>query len=764
MLLAFLLSLSLAQAAVTGVVTDTTGGAVSGATVIARSASGEERQAVTGPDGRFTIDNVPTGSTLIVRAGGFATREQAVDNGTANIVLSPATLLETVTVTPTRSEQRLGDVPASVQILQREEIRQSPAVVADDVLRQIPSFSLFRRSSSIGAHPTTQGVSLRGIGPSGVSRTLVMIDDVPFNDPFGGWVYWTRVPIETLDRIEIVEGSTSSLYGNYAMGGVINIVSSRAAPMTAEVRAQYGNLNTPKAEFFGSNVWGRLGVAVDGSVFSTDGYPNVIETERRTPEDTPPGVDTKVAVEYRNVNVKADYAVNDRMNVFVRGGVFREERDNGKVSTFQPVIFPEVNDTTWKSLAGGIRAGLPDRSNLQARVFYDDNTFKSNFLAIGGTPARTTGRRTLEQEVPTKSVGGMVQWSRAFGSRNHVSAGTDWRWVDGDSNERTFDIVNGQTPQIDRVSGGTQRSFGVYVQDIFTPVDRVTLTLSARVDRWRNYDGHNLETTIATGLPAPGNVPQLLDRDDTVASPRVAALYRINNRVSAWGGVSAGFRAPTLNELYRQFRVGAVLTRANEDLGPERLIGGEAGLNVAVTEAVTLRTTWFDNRVENPISNVTVAVNTQQRQNLGRTRVQGIHTDAEYRLGSWRFSGGYLFDNAKVKEAAANPALVGKYLAQVPRHRGSLQIAYSNPRYVMVFLGAQFLGPQFDDDQNTASRELPGYSVVDLTVSRALASNVEAFVGVQNLFDKEFVVGTLPTTIGNPRLANVGIRVKLSGR
>ena len=114
-------------------------------------------------------------------------------------------LFETVTVTPTRSEQRLGDVPASVNVVEKETIRQSPAVVADDVLRQVPTFSLFRRSSSLSSHPTAQGVSLRGIGPSGVSRTLVLVDGVPFNDPFGGWVYWTRVPLDSVDRIEVID-------------------------------------------------------------------------------------------------------------------------------------------------------------------------------------------------------------------------------------------------------------------------------------------------------------------------------------------------------------------------------------------------------------------------------------------------------------------------------------------------------------------------------------------------------------------------------
>ena len=144
------------------------------------------------------------------------------------MVVTPPALLETVTVTPSRTEERLGNIPASINVLDSEDIKNSPALVADDVLRQIPTFSLFRRTSSLSSHPTAQGVSLRGIGPSGVSRTLVLVDGIPFNDPFGGWVYWTRVPMESVDRIEVIDGSSSSLYGNYAMGGVINIVGESA--------------------------------------------------------------------------------------------------------------------------------------------------------------------------------------------------------------------------------------------------------------------------------------------------------------------------------------------------------------------------------------------------------------------------------------------------------------------------------------------------------------------------------------------------------
>ena len=241
------------------------------------------------------------------------------------------------------------------------------------------------------------------------------------------------------------------------------------------------------------------------------------------------------------------------------------------------------------------------------------------------------------------------------------------------------------------------------MQDIFTPAPKLVVTLSARVDHWRNYDGHNLETTVATGLPTVNNKPSLPDRDDTVVSPRAAALYHVSDRVSGWGDVGWGFRAPTLNELYRQFSVGAVLTRPNDQLGPERLVGGEAGINVAPARNVTVRTTWFDNRVRNPVSNVTFASGTwQQKQNLGRTRIWGLQTDAEYRLGSfWRFSGAYLYDQAKVTDGGvANAALVGKFLPQVPAHRGSVQVSYANPKYASVALGVQFVGLQYNDDQN----------------------------------------------------------------
>jgi outer membrane receptor protein involved in Fe transport len=192
-------------------------------------------------------------------------------------------------------------------------------------------------------------------------------------------------------------------------------------------------------------------------------------------------------------------------------------------------------------------------------------------------------------------------------------------------------------------------------------------------------------------------------------------------------------------------------------------------VTIAPASNVTIRTSWFDNRVKDPVSNITISLPgapvTQQRQNLGRTRIWGVQSDVEYRPGSsWRFSGGYVYDQAKVTENPANLNLVGKFLPQVPAHRGTVRVVYSNSRYATVAAGVQFVGAQFDEDQNLITRRLPKYAAVDLTATRALGRTFEIFLGVQNLFDAEYFVGTLPTTVGAPRLVSAGFRLRLTGR
>lgn len=770
LVLVLVLQAGAAQLTISGVVRDPDGAVIPSAMVSVDP--GPSLGQLTATDGSFSIARPPSGrAVLVVQAKGFAEYRREVPEGVTRVevVLNPATILETVTVTPTRSEVRLGDVPASMSVLSREDIRQSPAVLADDVLRRLPSFSLFRRTSSIAAHPTTQGVSLRGIGPSGVSRTLVLLDGVPFNDPFGGWVYWSRIPLEGSDRIEVVDGTGSSLYGNYALGGVINIVTAPASRRALELKAQYGNLDSKAFDAVGSLVHGSTGLTVDGGWFQTDGYAPVIAINRAGVAERGL-VDNNVSLNTARLNARVDFvAPQGRFRAVFRGGYFQEDRNNGKHSTFTGAA--EENDTKWTSASAGLTALLSDSSQLQATASLGIGTLRSNFLAVPtANPPRSIGRMTLKQRVPATSYNGMAQWRKASAS-HAFTAGGDWRWVDGDSEENGLDAVNGTTITLRRVSGGTQNGLGFFAQDVFTPISQLSITAAVRIDRWKNYDAHNLENSVPSGTPTAGNNPSLPDKRDTVTSPRLAAMYRVTDRVSVWANIGKGFRAPTLNELYRQFRVGTVLTLANNQLGPERLKGGEVGLQLTPLSQLVWRTTWFDNRITDPVGNVTVSTSgasvTQQRQNLGATRVSGVQTSADYRVGSnWKLSAAYIYERARVTANPENVALVGKFLAQVPRHRGTLQVVYSEPRIATIGIEVLAMGRQFDDDLNTrtvpgfTSPGLPKFATVSLTMSRSIGSRINAFASAQNLFDKEYFVGTLPTTVGSPRLFTGGVRVR----
>jgi iron complex outermembrane recepter protein len=765
----------LGASTLSGVVHDSLGGAVVGANVTVRAASGPDRQTTTGPDGRFTIDAPDGDVTVIVRAGGFAEQTQRLGSGDRrdlDITVTPAAVLETVTVTPTRNAQKIADIPASVDVVTSEEMRASPAIIADDTLRQVPSFSLFRRTSAIAAQPTTQGVSLRGIGPSGQSRTLVLLDGVPFNDPFGGWVYWTRVPMESVERVEIQEDTSSSLYGNMGIGGVINIITAHPTRRTLGLKPQYGNDTTPKFDFFGSDEWGKVAAALEGSFLHTDGFPIVAPIERGP-------IDNNANVEYSNISGKLEFTPSERTHAFLRGGYFSESRNNAKVG--------ELNDTRWTTVNGGIDSRLGDDSSLEARVFVDVQRAHFNFLAVtNAATTRNVVRLATDQRVPTNGVGGMAQWSKIFGSKHVFNAGFDWRYVDGDSDENNYvaavptsiaGVTQAATLSSIRVSGGTQQLYGAFAQDIFTPIEKLVLTFSARVDTWHNYDGH-INETLVNGQPGPNNRPTIDARDDSVVSPHVGALYHLTDQVSVWSALNSGFRAPTLTELYRQFSVGAVTTKPNDQLAPERLWGGEVGVNLTPVRNVGVRVTYFDNTITHPVLNITLNATTAQKQNIPESVVKGVQTDLDVRIGqSWRLSAGYIYDDATVTDGgASNPALKGKWLQQVARNRGTFQVAYSNPRYVNAALGVQIVGLQYNDDLNanfippaTLASEgydavypagLPGYTVADLTVSRSFGRGFEAFFGVQNLFDKVYFVQTNPSTIGTPRLVNGGVRVR----
>jgi outer membrane receptor protein involved in Fe transport len=591
------------------------------------------------------------------------------------LIVLLAQAAETITVTATRTKTRLADTPASLVVLDRTAVLNAPT--ADDALRSVPGFALFRRTGSRTANPTSQGLSLRGVGASGASRALVLDDGIPLNDAFGGWVYWGRVPRAALDRVEVLRGGASDLYGSAAMGGVVQFI--RRADDGVGLDVSGGSARTGSASLFAAHDFDAWRGSVAADILRTDGYVLVDRGQRGA-------VDVDANARHAAIDATAEKEFGEIGRAFLRASHYNESRENGT-----PL---QINDTNFRQLALGLDAGP-----FVARAYGSEQDYHQTFSAISAD--RNSERLTVDQRVPSRARGGSLQFAHGVGDRNALVAGVEER------NVAATDIENTTRTK------GAQRTAGAFVEDSVIVAPSLTVTGALRLDRWR---------------------------DDAAWSPRLSALWKANDRVAVTAAAYRAFRAPTLNELLRNFRVGNVLTLANGALGPERLSAVEAGVRFA-----SFRATLFSMTTDDTISNVTLSTTpsliTRQRQNQGSSRSRGVELDADRRVGrDWRLSAGWLFADATLS--------TGRQTPQVPRNTATLQATWRNA----VGVQARWSARQFDDDLNQFP--LRGYAAVDV-----FASHGFVYAAVENVTNARIEAGATPVvTLGQPRAFRAGLR------
>jgi outer membrane receptor protein involved in Fe transport len=753
--------LALAQGIrVEGVVRDGSGASVLGARVLLRAGS-YSADTTTDSAGAFAFDGVTASAGMVVvTAKGFQPLQQAwsaASGGTAtqiSVVLQPGTLSQQVTVTAARTAVPIGETPVSDIQLSAEDLQATPALTLDDTLRQVPGFSLFRRTSSRTANPTTLGVSLRGLGANGASRALVLEDGIPLNDPFGSWVYWDRVPDAAVTGVEVAQEGASSLYGSEALGGVVQFLTRPPGYGGLTVEASYGNQNTQDLSLAASGGIGKWEAAVSGEAFHTDGYVLV-------PPESQGSVDTAAFSQHGTGDVTLARKIGADGEVFARGWYFNDTRNNGTIGQGNSIRLGE----------GALGADLDwgAYGNVQLRSYAEFETYKQSFFSVALD--QNSQHLTDLQTVPAQGIGGSALWTKNVGKRQTLLAGYDDHMELGHSNEQIFSAVTGKNTK-DTATGGHQRTIGVFGEDIVQLAPGWTLQVSARFDDWRNYDAFLFtDPFIPAGPPTTVNYTS---RSYTAFSPRASIVNAINSHVSWSASVYRAFRAPTLNELYRSFRQANNLTDANANLRAERLTGGEAGLAVKTLDGrLQFRGSVFINEIVNPISSVncqvvpvpaicpapTANTNTFVRENLGRTFAPGFELDWLAQLTNrWQLSGGYQFVDATVISAPGQPSLVNTWVAQVPHNEFTFQGRYTNPSLISFTVEGRFVGMQFDTNQ----LPMGNFFVLDGMVSRNLSHGVEVYSAVENLFNEEYVstaaTSLSPEQRGLPIAGRVGVR------
>jgi len=736
---------------VEGVVRDSSGAMVAGAEVEVH-AGAFSAAVVTDANGTFAFENVAgAGGTLLVSAKGFQriSQDWRRADGQAvvhvEIVLAPAAVNQQVQVTAYRAATLVSDVPVSDVQLSREDLQDTPALQLDDDLRQVPGFSLFRRSSSRTANPTTQGVSLRGLGANGASRALVLEDGIPLNDPFGAWVYWDRVPVEEISDVEISQEGGSSLYGSDALGGVVQFVSRPTQPGGISLDTSYGSQNTPDFSLWAGGQKGKWESSIGGGVFNTDGYILTPEAERGS-------VDVRAGSRDGTADVMVGRKIGEQSEIFARGWYLDETRGNGTML--------QRNDTKLGQGALGANLQLGSFGALTLRFYADAQTYHQTFSAIG--PNRDSETLTDLQTVPSQGVGWSAVWSRQAGKRQTLVAGVDYHEEIGASHEV---LLSGGTT--DSSSGGRQRTVGIFGEDLIQIAPRWFLSASGRVDVWSNFDAATLRVPVAPpGTPTDTTFP---DRSQNAFSPRLTLRNQINSHVSWNASAYRAFRAPSLNELYRSFRQGNTFTEDNPFLVAEHLSGGDAGVVVTgFNGKLQAHGTVFYNQIVDPVANVTLMTTptliTRQRQNLGRINAPGVEFGVTASIvRDFTISCAYQFVDSKVSSFPANTALVGLWVAQVPHNSFTFQARYANPRIVTVEVTGRAIGNAFDDDQNQFP--LGSFFVLDAIVSRRVGGGVEVYAAAENLLNATYYTAATPVLqLGLPIVGRVGVRVEIPKR
>ncbi len=691
--------------------------------------------------------NCPSGCIVYVHAPGFVLQKVQVDGDTIVHMIRPSAETEQITVTAYREPIGQLESPVTTRMLAQNKLLTSAAITLDDQLRQLPGIETFRRSSSLVANPTSQGISLRGLGSTSASRTLVTEDDVPLNDPIGGWIHWQEQPDLAIHSVEVVRGGASDLYGSSAIGGVINIVPVHPSSNQLEVRSTYGGEGTYDSSTLAQSKYGPWGALFSAGVIGTDGYIQMAPTARG-PIDIPSNVHSQSGV------LLLDHTHNV-LRLFMRGSGFNESRGNG--TPYQ------ANGTRLWRYMTGLDWQSQRNDDFALRFYGSTEHYRQTFSAVSNAPNFGDSNCTRRcGEIPTKvtlvpanELGAAAHWSRPLGAHLVLLAGSDTHDLRIWDREQSL----GSSPQT-TLTADHQRDSAMYAQVLGTN-GPWTATAAARIDWFQNFDGN---TRIQSGSSWTSSADQPAQWSQTVFNPRIGISRRLGENFAISASAFRAFRAPTPSELYRNTQVGNKLTLANGALLSERATGWETGV-ASQHKWGTVRISYFLTQVNRPITAVTTNPNSSpillQRENLGQIESRGVSLDYSIMPRRWLgIDGGYQYARATVTRGELD---LGNWIPEVARNMATLNVRASSARFGTVSLQSRLSGRQYDDDANLYP--LHGYFRLDAYASRNLGPHLELFAAGENLFDRQIEVSKTPsTTLGQPRTARAGFQLLLGHR
>ncbi len=586
-------------------------------------------------------------------------------------------------------------------VFDRQDIDASPSIYLDDLLRSNPYFSTYRRSSSSIAHPTSQGGSLRGVGTSAASRSVVLLDGIPLNDPFGGWVRWNRFSLTDLEAVRFErKGALSSSAGN------ISLQSRRPAdkPIRRLILAG-GNIYGLSADGFIASAAKNEGWEATASFRTNDyaGHPVVRASQRGAIDE-----DAWSSMHSGRTTLSNQLSIG---RLYATFSGFVDKRGNGT-----PLGRNQADGFDWSLGLQGLMS--------HTALFGQEYDFSSAFPTVTGVKTeRASERVVLDQfSVPASSHGFLHEHSLDVGEHQLGLALVALR-REGYTHE-----INKFT-DVSRRAGGSQTLIDLSFVDEWKPKESWNLITEFKAEWFRNEDG------IRRGWATSTDSFPVRDNFSLGGSLDVSKAF--SETVETRAAIRSHVRHPTLNELYRPYRVGSFSVEANANLKVERITGVEIGLDWQITESLSASFGLFHDQIHDSVANVSKLndPSSATRRNLDKAELQGLELRVEQLLTeelSVRLHA--LMMDTEIRSCPENPKLVGNRFAQVPNLRATAALVWS-PSHWSVQVDARHESERFDDTRN--SRLLDNCLNLDISLSRRFSKNKRMFFTVNNFSNEE---------------------------
>ncbi|PRD57002.1 TonB-dependent receptor [Sphingobacterium gobiense] len=628
--------------------------------------------------------------------------------------------LDAVSVTASTMPKELRKIASSVSVLHRGAPELQQIQTIDEALAFVPGV-MVDRSRGLTTTGTHTGVILRGTGAA--NRTLVLKDGVPINDAYtGGVSEWNSLAGNSLERIEVVRGPGSSIYGSSSMGGTINLVTQLPTDkpiVGADFR--YGSMNTYQASLkVGKRFAKRWGAIAFAEYKHTDGYAYMADSLWKDHYQKP-------KMSLLNINTKLTYDF-DNGGMFIATADFNQQEPISGTSTiYDDRTFTGNYQLRYHNTEAKFAPDIVVYYNLQNRASHA-RAWNAEELAFN--------RTNYISRVPLDTYGMIAKVSHSVWNHD-ITVGADLRFTEVASRKH-------YPEKGDQNFSGRQDFISFFLNDDISFTQKLHANLGLRFDRWANRNGR-----FADDMSGDGVFIAYDNAHSSVWTPKVGLTYDVLANLRLRSVYATGFRAPGAFYMYNAAPLGSSFRLGNPELKPERMrYSIDFGADLQLMDKLELSATVYRSQYSDFLSAVLIdasevpeyfdpgSLPVRRYINIGKVGLWGLESSVKYNISPFvTIQASYFHNQSEIKKYEPNPEYEGKEMNDNPRNIYSGAFIYDNPRIGHISIWGRHTDTFFGDLENTAEKKMDAVRVVDLKLERRIGP-MGVNLTINNVFDK----------------------------